>query len=160
MVLLLMTLVRAAPSPVQAQGARLIGASVERFTTGEGHLTAVNFRQTQVNPGQVGLDVAVGFVPSYLAVQALLLNLDAGIAYPMVAGPARLLIKGGPASFLGVGQDVVLYPGLQAGFGLAIPLERRCFLRLDLSRRLYLDPGEGTIGFWSIAIGLAAGPPR
>jgi len=159
-VLFFIMLARAAACSAQAQSARLIGASVERFTASEGQLTAVNFRLTQLNPGRVGLDVAVGFVPSYLAAQALLLDVDAGVAYPMVAGPVRLLVKGGTASFLGVGQAVVLYPGLQAGLALAIPVERRCNLRLDVSRRLYLDPGEGTIGFWSVGIGLAAGPPR
>jgi hypothetical protein len=41
-----------------------------------------------------------------------------------------------------------------------VPLEQGCHLRLDLSRRVYFEPGESSFSLWSVGIGLAVGPPR
>lgn len=35
-----------------------------------------------------------------------------------------------------------------------------CHLRLDLSRRVYFQPGKSTFGLWSFGVGVAVGPPR
>jgi hypothetical protein len=47
----------------------------------------------------------------------------------------------------------MLIPGLQAGVAAIIPLERRCNLRLDLTRR-QLFPDGGSVARWSVGFGL------
>jgi hypothetical protein len=146
------------PTTVGAQVARFEGASIERFR-GEYRLNVVNYRRTDLTPAGYGSDVAIGFAPDYLGVRTLLLDLDLGFAYAVPVGPARLLLKGGAAAFFAIGEVHDVYPGLQAGVGTALPLQRRCYLRLDLSRRIYLVPGE-TLRLWSVGVGLSAGLPH
>jgi hypothetical protein len=148
-----------AATGAQAQGARIAGASIERFG-GLAGLTAVNFRRTDVSAGRVGPDLAIGFVPRFLRARTLLVDIDAGFAYAAPVGPGLLLLKGGPATFFGVGGASDIYFGLQGGMAATVPLEQGCHLRLDLSRRVYFEPGESSFSLWSFGIGLAVGPPR
>jgi len=142
-----------------AQVARFEGASLERFR-GEYGFDALNYRRTDLSAGGYGADVAIGFVPEYLRAMTLLLDFDVGFAYAVPVGPARLLLKGGPAGFLAIGEVHDVYPGLQAGVAAAVPLQRRCYARLDLSRRIYFAPGEESLRLWSVGIGLSAALPR
>lgn len=144
----------------RAQVARFEGASIERFRGEYLRLNVVNYRRTDLTAHGYGSDVAIGLAPDYLGHRTLLLDLDLGFASAVPIGPARLLLKGGAAGFFGIGQVNDLYPGLHAGVGAAIPLERRCYVRLDLNRRIYFLPDEGAIRLWSVGIGLSAGPPR
>ena len=146
--------------PVPAQTRVLEGPSIDRFSRGSVRLTTVNFRKTEVTPGRSGLDVAIGFVPDYLGARTLLLHLDGGFAYAMPAGPATVLLKGGAAGFFGLGQVHDFYPGLHVGLALVMPLQARCNVRLELSRRYYYLTGEGALPVWSMGVGLAVGSPH
>jgi hypothetical protein len=158
---LLMALVAASLSATaaQAQKARIAGASIERFG-GLAGLTAVNFRRTDISAGRVGPDFAIGFVPEFLRARTLLLDIDAGFAYAAPVGPGLLLLKGGPATLFGVGGASDIYFGLQGGMAATVPIEKGCHLRVDLSRRVYFEPGENSFALWSFGVGLAVGPPR
>jgi len=82
----------------------------------------------------------------------VLLQFDAGFAQALAIGPATLVLKAGVGSLLNLGQSAQVIPGLQAGVAAIIPLERRCGLRLDLTRR-QVFPESGSIGLWSIGFG-------
>ena len=154
-VLHLVLLAALTPSQGAGQSSRVTGASVERFYLGEYHFTAVNFRRTDLTQDGAGLDLAAGFVPDALAARVALLDLDVGLARALQVGPAMLVLKGGVSSFAAVGGDAnFLYPGVQAGLAIVIPLERRCGLRLDLGRSYYF-PQDGPFQLWSIGVGLA-----
>lgn len=155
-VLLLVMLDSIAPATAPAQAARLTGVSIERFS-GYGRFTAVNFRRTDLGPSRVGLDVAIGLVPDYLRDRTLVADLDAGLACVAPVGPVVLLIKGGPASLVAVGEVSKFYFGLQGGAAVVVPLERRSNLRLDVSRRIYFAPAESTVRMWSVGIGFTVG---
>ena len=148
-----------AASMCTAQAAVFQGTSVERFQ-GVGRLTVVSFRRTNLAAVGYGSDIALGFAPDYLGIRTLLLDLDAGFAYSVPVGPAKLLLKGGGTALVGIGALRDIYPGLQAGVAAIVPLEQRCALRLDLGRRVYLVPGDDVYRFWSVGIGLTVSRPH
>lgn len=133
---------------------RLFGPSIERFSEGEGSFVTLGFRRTDLGRSGNGVDVAVGLVPQGLGVKMLLLQVDAGFAQALPVGPATVLLKGGFGNFVALGAQTELYPGLQAGIAAVIPLERRCALRVDLTRRFY-SPRDGLSARWSIGFSLA-----
>lgn len=142
----------AAPDRVLAQFSSFEGGSFERDLGLGGQPVAFTYRRTEVSRGGLGIDLGVGIFPAALAARAVLLQFDAGIAQALVIGPATLVLKAGAGSLLNLGQSVQVIPGLQAGVAAIIPLERRCGLRLDLTRR-QLFPASGSLGLWSIGFG-------
>jgi hypothetical protein len=138
---------------------RIAGPSVERFSEGDAGFVTIGLRQTDLSRRGIGLDVAVGLVPKALAERTLLLQVDAGFARALPVGPATVLLKGGIGNFLAVGAENELYPGVQAGVAVVIPLDRRSGLRLDLTRHFYF-PQDGQLALWSLGFSLAVLPPR
>jgi hypothetical protein len=138
---------------------RIFGPSVERFSEGEGSFVTLGFRRTDLARSGNGVDVAVGLVPQGLGVKMLLLQVDAGFAQALPVGPATVLLKGGFGNFLALGAQTELDPGVQAGIAAVIPLQRRCAVRVDLTRHFYF-PRDGQYGLWSLSFGLAVPPPR
>jgi hypothetical protein len=142
----------AAPDRVLAQFSSFEGGSFERDLGLGGQPVAFTYRRTEVSRGGLGLDLGVGIFPAALAARAVLLQFDAGFAQALAIGPATLVLKTGVGSLVNLGQSVQVIPGLQAGVAAIIPLERRCGLRLDLTRR-QIYPQSGSIGLWSIGFG-------
>jgi hypothetical protein len=129
------------------------GASVERLLGQGGQAVAFTYRRTEASRHGLGVDLAVGIFPAALGVRTVLLHFDAGFAKTQAIGPAALVLKAGAGSLMAVGQSARIIPGLQAGVAAIIPLERRCALRLDLTRR-QLFPVGGPVARWSIGFGL------
>jgi hypothetical protein len=138
---------------------RLVGPSVERFSEGRASFVTIGLRRTDLTRSGSGVDLAVGLVPKALSARMLLLQVDAGFAQALPAGPATVLLKGGMSNFLALGAQTELYPGVQAGFAVVLPLQRRLRLRLDLTRHFYFPQG-GRLELWSVGIGLAELPAR
>jgi hypothetical protein len=146
-------LLAAAPDGVSAQSSVVEGGSVERYLGQGGHAVAFTYRRTEASRRGLGLDLAVGIFPAWLAVRTARLQVDAGFAQTQALGPAALVLKAGVGSLLDVGPSPQIIPGLQVGIAATIPLEARCSLRLDLTRR-QLFPVGGPVARWSIGFGL------
>jgi hypothetical protein len=138
---------------------RIVGPSVERFSDGDASFVTLGLRRTDLARSGSGLDVALGLVPKELFSSILLLQVDAGFARALPVGPATVLLKGGIGNFLALGAENELYPGVQAGVAVVIPIDRRSGLRVDLARHLYFPQG-GQIALWSLGFSLAVLPPR
>jgi hypothetical protein len=157
-VLAIATLLTGGTAECWAQS-RIVGPSVERFSEGEGNFVTFGLRRTDLARSGNGVDVAVGLVPRALAARVLLLQVDAGFAQALPVGPATVLLKGGMGNFLALGAQTELYPGVQAGLAVVLPLQRRLRLRVDLTRHYYF-PQDGRLGLWSLSVGLAELPAR
>lgn len=142
---------------VSAESSVLEGGSFERVLGQGGHAVAFTYRRTEASRRGLGLDLAVGLFPAALAVRTVRLQVDAGFARTQALGPAALVLKAGVGSRLDVGPSPELIPGLQAGIAAVIPLERRCGLRLDFTRRI-LFPDGGSVAQWNIGVGLTVLP--
>jgi hypothetical protein len=143
----------AAPDPVSAQFSSFEGASFERVLGRGEPAVAFTYRRTEASRGGLGVDLGVGIFPAALAVRTVLLQFDGGFAYTQAIGPAALVLKAGAGSLMAVGPSARIIPGLQAGVAAIIPLERRCALRLDLTRRELFPDGE-PVALWSLGVGL------
>lgn len=158
-VLLSCLLLAAVSDGVSAQSSVLEGGSFERVLGQPGHAAAFTYRRTEASRRGLGIDMAVGLFPAALAVRTVRLQVDAGFAWTQALGLAALVLKAGVGSRLDVGPSPELIPGLQAGIAAVIPLERRCGLRLDLTRR-QLFPDGGSVAQWSFGVGLTLLPLR
>jgi hypothetical protein len=151
-------LLAAVPDGVSAQALVFDGGSFERILGSGGQAVAFTYRRTEVSRGGVGLDLAIGIFPVALGYRTVLLQVDAGFAATQALGPAALVLKAGVGSLMGLGLSTQLIPGLQAGVAAIIPLERRCALRLDLTRRQLFPDGEPA-ALWSLGVGLTVRSP-
>jgi hypothetical protein len=139
---------------VSAQSLVFQGGSFERVLGLPGHAVAFAYRRTEASRRGFGLDLGLGLFPVALTVRTVRLQVDAGFALTQAIGPAALVLKAGAGSMMDLGQSTQLIPGLQAGVAAIIPLEGRCSLRLDLTRRQLFPAGE-SVARWSIGFGLA-----
>jgi hypothetical protein len=84
---------------------------------------------------------------------------DAGFMQAVALGPAALFVKGGATGLLGFGSGLAdLIPGLEAGAGVLVRLQRRAALRVDVTRHSFYTDGEH-YGLWNFSIGLSVLPP-
>ena len=144
-----------------AQSSVLEGGGFERILGLSGDAVAFTYRRTEVSRRGSGLDLAIGLFPAALGMRTVRLQVDAGFAATQTIGPAALVLKAGVGSLMDLGLLTQLIPGLQAGVAAIIPLERRCALRLDLTRRQLFPDGE-PVALWSLGVGLtvrSAGRP-
>jgi hypothetical protein len=146
-------LLAAAPDPVSAQYSVLEGGSFERLLGLSGDAVAFTYRRTEASRRGFGLDLGVGLFPAALGLRTVRLQVDGGFAQTQAIGPAALVLKAGVGSLMDLGQLTQLIPGLQAGVAAIVPLERRCALRIDLTRRQFFPNGE-SVALWSIGVGL------
>jgi hypothetical protein len=146
-------LLAAAPDLVSAQFSSFEGGSFERLLGLSGDAVAFTYRRTEASRQGFGLDLGIGLFPAALGVRTVRLQVDAGFAQTQAIGPGALVLKAGVGSLMDLGQSTQLIPGLQAGIAAVIPLERRCGLRLDLTRRLFFPDGE-SVALWSFGVGL------
>ncbi len=148
-----------APAALAGQARTFQGGSMDRILGLPGHAVAFTYRRTEASRHGLGIDLGIGIFPAALAGRVLRLQVDAGIAHTQMAGPAALVLKAGVGSRLDVIAAAEFLPGLQAGIAVILPLERRCGLRVDLTRRL-LFPDGGVVSQWSLGVGLTILPSR
>jgi hypothetical protein len=123
-------------------------------------------RLTTYAGGGPGADFALVFFPDGISIMPPILRLgfQAGLVQPVSAGPATLLLKAGGAGIATAGilsdlRFLHLIPGVQAGVGLLIPVDRKSTLRLDITRHWYRTGSYG-VSVWSFGFGFAGGLRR
>lgn len=150
-------------APLAAQGGLgvgpIAGASFDRVDDGAGSDIAFSYRRSRLTGRGPAEDIAVRLFPRALAVGVVVVGADVGVMQAIALGPVALLLRGGASSIIGLSMHgSVFAPGMQAGLGLLLRLDRRTAVRLDVSRhRFYSD--EIITRAWSIGIGFAALPP-
>jgi hypothetical protein len=137
----------------------VMGASFERFENISQGPVAFTFRRSRLTGGGPAEDLAVRLFPEALSERVALIGVDAGVREVLARGPVGLLVKGGvsPLVRLGPGQ-FDLIPGLEAGVGTLIRVQRRAALRIDLTHHTFFSDGEH-YNIWSFGVGLVALPP-
>jgi hypothetical protein len=113
-----------------------------------------------------GVDLALVVFPDGISIKppAVTVGLQAGLAQPIVVGPAILLLKAGGAGLTSVGllPDQHLFqfvPGVQAGMGLLVPVDRKSALRFEVTRHAYRTSFNPP-GVWSFGVGFTGGVRR
>jgi hypothetical protein len=135
------------------------GASFDRFRDlGEGPV-AFTFRHSRLTGAGPGEDVAVRLFPEALGERVFLIGADVGIMQTVAWGPVALFVKGGASPI--VRFDIYnpeIIPGVEAGFGTLVRLERRAALRIDVTRHVFFNDGD-RYPMWSFGVGLSVLPP-
>jgi hypothetical protein len=154
----------AAQVPVESM--RLTGMTMDYWRGAGPALLRPTLRLT-THPGRgLGTDFALTIFPDAISIAppAVALGLQAAVAHPVPLGSAVLLPKAGAAGIVATGVHdhgafLGLVPGLQAGLGLLVPLDRKSALRLDLTRHVYWSNGY-SYPVWSLGFGFAGGLRR
>jgi hypothetical protein len=118
-------------------------------------------RLTKLPRGRPGLDLALTIFPDGISIfpPMLIVGLQGGLAQRLPLGKMSLLVKGGAAAIVAGGLStedrfVHVVPGVQAGLGALVPIDRRSSIRLDLTRHVYVTPFN-TAGVWSFGFGVS-----
>ena len=167
-VALLVLCTNLAMAPALAQGpgerVRLVGLTFDHWRGASGPaLLRPTLRLTTYSRGGPGAEFALGTCPDGISIHppGVVVGLQAGLAHPVHAGPVTFLLKAGGAGIAVAGilpdsRLFRLFPGLQAGLGLLLPVDRKTTLRLDVTRHRYSDWRGG----WSFGVGFSGGLRR
>jgi hypothetical protein len=160
----------AAPAPAQAraESVRLTGMTLDHWSGAGPALLRPTLRLTKYSGRRPGADLALAIFPDAISFHppALVVGLQAGLAQPVAIGPGALLVKVGGAGIVAAGVQAEgaffhLVPGIHAGLGALIPVDRKSTLRLDVTRHVYRAVGRSSV-LWSFGFGFAGGlrPPE
>ena len=160
----------AAPAPAQAraESVRLTGMTLDHWSGAGPALLRPTLRLTKYSGRRPGADLALAIFPDAISFHppALIVGLQAGLAQPVAIGPGALLVKVGGAGIVAAGVQAEgaffhLVPGIHAGLGALIPVDRKSTLRLDVTRHVYRSAGASW-ALWSFGFGFAGGlrPPE
>ncbi len=145
---------------------RLLGLTLDHWNGGAGSaLLRPTLRFTTYAGRGPGAELALVFFPDGISISppAVMFGLQAGLAQPLSAGPATVLLKAGGAglAIAGLFGDGLfkLVPGVQAGAGLLLPVDSKTSIRLDVTHHLYRAQGYGH-RVWSFGFGLTGGLRR
>ena len=153
------------PAAAQArtESVRLTGMTLDHWSGAGQALLRPTLRLTKYSGRRPGADLAVAIFPDGISLNppALVVGLQAGLAQPVPIGPGALLVKAGGAGIVAAGVQAEggffhLVPGIQAGLGALIPVDRKSTLRLDVTRHVYPSVG-GSWALWSFGFGFAGG---
>jgi hypothetical protein len=135
------------------------GGSFDRFgDLGQGP-AAFTFRHSRLTGAGPGEDVAVRLFPQALAARVALIGADVGIMQAVARGPVALFVKAGASPIIQLDfHHPEIIPGVEAGFGTLLRLERRAALRIDITRHVFFDDGDRH-PIWSFGVGLSLLPP-
>lgn len=137
----------------------VMGASLERFGSLDTGPVAFTFRRSRLTNAGPAEDLAVRLFPVGLSEGILVLGAEAGLMQAVAVGPIAFFVKGGASVLAALGPPGAdLVPGLEAGAGTLIRLERRAALRVDITRHSFYTNGEH-YGVWSFGVGLSVLPP-
>ena len=146
---------------------RIIGLTFDHWAGDFGAaVLRPTFRLTTYTRKGPGVEFAAVMFPDGISLQppGLAFGVQAGLAQPVTAGPATFLLKAGGAGIavagiLADGKLFQLVPGVQAGLGILLPVDRKSTLRLDVTRHVY-QPFGARSGVWSFGVGVAGGAVR
>jgi hypothetical protein len=167
---LLLLAVTLTPSPAvaqtPAQRVKLIGLTFDHWSGASSPaLLRPTLRFTTYSPRGPGAEFAAVVFPDGISIQppALLLGLQGGVVQPITVGPVTFLPRAGGAALtlMGLLADKLIHivPGVQAGLGVLIPVDRKSTLRLDVTRHVYHSSYDD-IGVWSLGFGVTGGLRR
>ena len=140
------------PQPVPPRGLSL-GATVDRYLTGEYRFTAYTFRGVTLKPAAWGSEFGFGLLKAGDGNQIGVIA-DLGTAYDVVIPGGLLLVKlGAEGVYAGAGGLTGVYGGL----GLLGVLGKGLGLRMEVTRRWYLVQGE-IPEVWVLSLGLTSVP--
>jgi hypothetical protein len=163
----LATALTTAQAQTAPERTRLPGVTFDHWRSVAGPaLLRPTLRLTTYRGRGPGADLALVVFPDGISIKppAVTLGLQAGLALPIAAGPALLLVKAGGAGLVSVGllpeeRLFHLVPGVQAGLGLLVPVDRKSALRFDVTRHAYRTSFYQN-RVWSFGVGFAGGLPR
>lgn len=134
------------------------GPSFDRFGSLTEGPVAFGYRHSRLTGGGPAEDLALRLFPAALPAGVAVIGIDVGAMQALAVVPVAVFMKGGASAIANLGlHETALIPGLQAGGGVLVRLERRAALRLDLTRHFFNDGGE-KYRVWSFGLGLAVLP--
>ena len=150
-----------------AQRVKLVGLTFDHWRGASGPaLLRPTLRLTMYSPRGLGAEFAAVVFPDGISFQppGVLLGLQGGVVQPISVGPVTLLPRAGGAALtaLGVLADsklIHIVPGVQAGLGVLLPVDRKSMLRLDVTRHVYHSSYDD-FGVWSFGFGVSGGLRR
>ena len=146
---------------------KLVGVTFDHWRGASGPaLLRPTLRLTTYTPSRPGIELAAVIFPDGISVQppGVVLGLQAGLTQAVGVGPVTLLPRAGAAAITTVGllsdSDLIrIRPGVQAGLGMLIPVDRKSSVRLDVSRHVYRSSPRDH-GVWSFGFGVSGRPRR
>lgn len=149
------------------QQVRLVGFTFDHWRGASGPaLLRPTLRFTTYSPRSPGAEFAAVIFPDGISIQppGVLLGLQGGLTQPIAAGPVTFLPRAGAAAITALGLladgDLIrVVPGVQAGLGILVPVDRKSTVRLDVTRHAYKS-SYGSVGVWSFGFGFSAGLRR
>ena len=148
--------------PLGAQGSLgrgpVYGPSFDRLGSLTEGPVAFGYRHSRLTGAGPAEDLALRLFPEALPAGVAVLGIDAGAMQALAVGPVAVFMKGGASVIANLGlHETSFIPGLQAGGGILVRLERRAALRFDVTRHFFNDAGE-RYRVWSFGLGLAVLP--
>lgn len=132
-------------------GGVILGVTLDRYLVGSYGLTAVSFRGTHLTPSHWGSEFGFGLLPVEGTSNVGVIT-DLGMAYQSGSMGSLVLLKGGVTGVYGGGGGLF---GFYGGAGIAARLSKGLMVRVDLTRRWFLAPGE-VPRVWLVSVGLAS----
>jgi hypothetical protein len=162
----LLTLLSVVAAPAAAQDpprpAGIAGMTLDHWEGAGGPARfRPTLRLTRLPRGRPGLDLALTIFPDGISIfpPMLIVGLQGGLAQRIPLGKISLLVKGGAATIAAGGltredRFVLVIPGVQAGLGMLVPMDRRSSIQLDLTRHIY-HMQVNTTSIWSFGFGVS-----
>jgi len=137
----------------------VLGLSLERFGSPNEGPAAFTFRRSRLTGAGPAEDLAVRLFPAGLSEGAAVVGLDAGLMQTVTLGPVALFVKGGASAITYLSpREAELLPGLEAGLGALLRVDRHGAFRVDVTRHSFYRGGEH-YGIWSFGLGFSVLPP-
>ena len=155
------------PLPAAAQtgsfgSGTAVGVTIQVIETDEGilELPAIGLHVTAIRRSGIGFDFSVATIPNYVALGAVWIAPDIGLARVISFGGGALMIKGGPSAVLVAGP----YGGTATwgghfGVGGFVRLGNRFGVRAEVVPHFYAGEG-GTGQLTMLGIGFTSLPTR
>ncbi len=120
-------------------------------------MLTVGFNLTQLRPGRIGLDVALGTMPRTLAYGFAAAGVRVGGALPVLVVPGVVLVPSAGVSLMGAAGEGGMAGtyGVQTGLAALIPTSGPLALRASATWHLFPGAREGV---WLAEVGLASVP--
>lgn len=152
------------PAPAQSspQRVKLLGFTLDHWRGASGPaLLRPTLRFTTYSPRRPGAEFAAVIFPDGISLQppGMVLSLQGGLTQPIAVGPVTFLPRAGAAAItafglLANGDLIRILPGVQAGLGMLIPVDRKSCVRLDVTRHVYKS-SYTNLGVWSFGFGVS-----
>ena len=139
-----------------------VGVTIQAIDTDEGilELPAIALHVTAIRRSGTGFDFSLTTIPNYVALGAVWIAPDLGLARVIRVGGGALMIKGGPSAVLIAGPygGTAVWGG-HVGLGAFVRLGNRFGVRAEIVPHLYAREG-GTSQLTMLGFGFTSLPAR